>query len=50
MWSQEVINMIIRGIGETLYMSCFATIFGYIFGLPWGVVLAVTDKEGIHPN
>lgn len=42
--------MIIRGIGETLYMTCFATIFGYVFGLPWGIVLAVTDKEGIKPN
>lgn len=42
--------MIIRGIGETLYMTCFATIFGYVFGLPWGIVLAVTDKDGIKPN
>ena len=42
--------MIIRGIGETLYMTCFATAFGYVLGLPWGIVLAVTDKEGIRPN
>ena len=50
MWTPEVREMIIRGIGETLYMTCFATIFGYVFGLPWGIVLAVTDKEGIKPN
>lgn len=49
-WSSEVISMIIRGIGETLYMSIAATLFGYILGLPWGIVLAVTDKEGIRPN
>lgn len=50
MWTPEVISMIIRGIGETLYMTCFATAFGYVLGLPWGIVLAVTDKEGIRPN
>ncbi len=50
MWTPEVITMIIRGIGETLYMTCFATAFGYVLGLPWGIVLAVTDKEGIRPN
>lgn len=50
MWTPEVREMIIRGIGETLYMTCFATIFGYVFGLPWGIVLAVTDKDGIKPN
>ena len=50
MWTPEVREMIIRGIGETLYMTCFATIFGYVFGLPWGIILAVTDKDGIKPN
>lgn len=50
MWTPEVISMIIRGIGETLYMTCFATAFGYVLGLPWGIVLAVTDREGIRPN
>jgi len=49
-WTPEVIQMITRGIGETLYMTCFATLFGYVFGLPWGIVLAVTDKDGIRPN
>ena len=50
MWSKEVIDMIIRGIGETLYMSVFGTFFGYVLGLPWGTVLAVTDQDGIRPN
>ncbi|MGN0353191.1 MAG: methionine ABC transporter permease [Roseburia sp.] len=50
MWSNEVVEMIIAGIGETLYMSVVATILGYVFGLPMGVLLAVTDKEGLKPN
>ena len=50
MWSSEVVQMIIRGIGESLYMTLAATLFGYVLGLPWGVVLAVTDADGIQPN
>lgn len=30
--------------------TLISTLFGYILGLPLGVVLAVTDKEGIRPN
>ena len=50
MWSSEVVHMIIMGIAESLYMTLTATLFGYVLGLPWGVVLAVTDADGIKPN
>ena len=50
MWSSEVTEMIIRGIGESLYMTLGSTIFGYLLGLPIGILLAVTDKDGIRPN
>lgn len=50
MWSSEVISMIIQGIGETLYMSVVSTVFGYVLGLPLGILLMISDKEGIRPN
>lgn len=50
MWRPEVIQMIIDGIGETVYMTLLSTMFGYVFGLPMGVVLAVSDKDGLIPN
>lgn len=50
MWTEEVINMIIKGIGETLYMTLVSTLIGYLFGIPMGVLLAVSDKEGLRPN
>jgi D-methionine transport system permease protein len=50
MWSDAVIEMIIRGIGETLYMSLTSTAIGYVLGIPMGIILTVTDREGIHPN
>ena len=42
--------MILVGIGETLYMTLASTIMGYVFGMPLGIALAVTDKTGIRPN
>jgi len=50
MFNATVINMIITGIGETLLMVIVSTIFGYIFGLPLGVALFISDKDGIKPN
>ena len=50
MWDSDTIMMIVQGVGETLYMTLLSTILGYLFGLPMGVLLAVTDKEGLKPN
>ena len=50
MLDSATIQMIITGIGETLAMVIFSTIFGYVFGLPLGVALFVSDKDGIKPN
>ena len=49
-WTPEIIQMIWTGIGETLYMTLMSTALGYLFGLPMGVLLAVSDKEGLAPN
>ena len=50
MWTSEIIDMIITGIGQTLYMTLVSTALGYLFGLPIGVLLAVTDKDGLTPH
>lgn len=50
MWSKEIVDMIISGIGETLYMTLGATLLGYLFGLPMGILLTVSDKDGLRPN
>ena len=42
--------MILKGIKETLYMTLLSTLMGYVIGLPMGVLLAVSDKEGLKPN
>ena len=50
MFSQEVMEMLIKGIGETLYMTLGETIFGYVLGLPMGIIMVTTSKDGIRPN
>lgn len=47
---KDMINMLFSGTGETLLMVLFSTIFGYIIGLPLGILLTVTAKDGIRPN
>lgn len=37
------------GIWETIYMTLLSTIFAYIIGLPIGLILSVTGKNGIRP-
>lgn len=50
MFNEREIAMIISGIGETLQMTLLSTVFGYILGLPLGILLTVTAKDGIRSN
>jgi len=43
------VQMILAGIGETLYMVVLSTLIAYLIGLPMGILLVVTKKGGIHP-
>ena len=38
------------GILETFYMVIVSTLFAYLFGLPIGIILNITDANGIKPN
>ena len=42
--------MILKGIQETLYMTLLSTLMGCVIGLPMGVLLAISDKDGLKPN
>lgn len=50
MWTSELTAMMAEGVRDTLLMTLVSTLFGYILGLPMGIALAVTDKDGIKPN
>lgn len=36
-------------VWETIYMTLVSTAFSYLFGLPLGILLSVTDDGGIKP-
>ncbi len=50
MFDEKVVQMILEGIRDTLYMTLVSTVFGYVIGLPFGIVLNVTRKDGLKPN
>lgn len=50
MFSSEIITMLLEGIRDTVYMTVASTFFGYVVGLPMGIALTVTDKDGLKPN
>ncbi len=50
MWTSEMTLMMWDGVKETLFMTLLSTLFGYILGIPMGIALAVTDKNGVRPN
>ena len=50
MFDQTIIEMLLVGIKDTLYMTLASTFGGYVIGLPLGIVLNVTRAEGLHPN
>lgn len=48
--SSQLLEILGNGVLETLYMTLVSTLFAYLFGIPLGVVLFVTDKKGICQN
>ena len=50
MLSAEFWIMFAQGLWETVYVTLLSTLFSYIIGLPLGLLLAVTDADGLRPN
>ncbi|MDR0906087.1 MAG: ABC transporter permease [Oscillospiraceae bacterium] len=47
---REFAPMLAEGLLDTLYMTLFSTFLAYVLGLPVGVLLVVTDKDGLKPH
>ena len=45
-WNAGLLQL---GVWETIYMTVLSSLIAYVIGLPLGIVLCVTDKNGIHP-
>jgi D-methionine transport system permease protein len=49
MWDEATLSMLLLSIGETLYMTLVSTLFAYIIGMPFGVLLVTSARDGIRP-
>ena len=43
------INMLKEGTMQTIYMVFMSSLISYLIGIPLGIALMVTDKDGIRP-
>ncbi|MCI8950118.1 MAG: ABC transporter permease [Lachnospiraceae bacterium] len=48
-WDGTTLEMIKNGILETLFMVFGSSMIAYLIGIPLGIILVVTDTDGIHP-
>jgi len=47
---QAMAIMLVEGIRDTLLMTLVSTFFAYVIGLPVGIILVITQKNGLKPN
>ncbi|MDD3369945.1 MAG: ABC transporter permease [Lachnospiraceae bacterium] len=50
MWNSQLLTMLGENTLITLYMTLVSTFFAYVVGLPMGIILVVTAKNGLRPN
>lgn len=50
MWDSAMVKMLAENTLITLYMTLVSTIFAYVIGLPMGIALVITAKDGLRPN
>lgn len=45
----QLVVMLSDATLETLYMTLVSTLFAYLLGIPLGIALTVTDRQGLRP-
>lgn len=50
MWDEATLSMLVQGVIESLYMTLVSTLFAYLIGLPIGILLVISAKDGIRPR
>ena len=47
-WDSTTVNMLLQGIWETIFMTFASSFLAYVIGIPLGIILVVTDADGIN--
>ena len=48
--SADLVDLLVSGTLETLYMTLISTVLAYIIGIPLGVILYITGEGGVRQN
>ena len=48
MFEAGMVQTLVEGVRDTLYMVLASTAFGYLLGLPLGILLCITGENGIR--
>ena len=46
----KLVELLVQGCVETIYMTLVSTAIAYVLGVPLGVLVYGTDQKGIFPN
>ncbi len=46
---EKLLPLLWEGVVDTLYMTLWSSAIAYVIGLPLGVLLVVTRRDGIMP-
>ena len=49
-FDSQILTMLLTGLKETVFMVALSSLLSYLIGIPLGILLIVTDKDGIQPN
>ena len=49
-FTSQIVDMLLLGLKETVYMVFLSSFLSYVIGIPLGILLVVTDRDGIQPN
>jgi len=49
LFNPGTLRLFLVGIQETFYMVAVSSVVSYLFGIPLGIFLVVSDQDGIHP-
>lgn len=49
-FNAQIVDMLSLGLKETVYMVFLSSFLSYVIGIPLGILLVVTDRDGIQPN
>lgn len=49
MFKAGMLALTVAGFWETIYMTLISSFLAYLAGLPLGMILVVTDNDGIYP-